>query len=208
MDIKDEIFTKVAEVTGRDIDELDDDLSLQLDLGIDSLKIMSLWQSIMPLLPIGVQIDQQSIANITQLSELVEAVVEMANSEVSSKALEAYCSTADPGGERIAMTHSQQFFVVSHQLVKSTSLCSKVELDGFIDTNQVTKAWQALVQRHVNLRTSFYIPSDGKKLTDIEYRLLENTEIKNVREVDMSHLTEEESEAQLDDFFHDELNRK
>lgn len=201
-DYKQQVWDRVAGLTGRDADELDGAMLLQADLGFDSLKIMALWQAIFGLLPAGVSGDLQDFAAVQTLDDLVAALETLAGREAVVDDRTPCVSEADPGGTRLPMAHAQQFFLLSHQLVQSTSLCSMVELSGRVDPARLRAAWDRLIARHINLRTCFYVPPGATQLTQTEYRLLPDRTAPEVRMVEIA------DDAALETIFHDQLNRR
>lgn len=205
-DYQDAIRERVAELTGRDLDELDGDCLLQEDLGFDSLKIMSLWQAVFSLLPDGSAAALSDFSAITTLDDLIAAINELGNGDIGGDAVEAYVSEADPGGSVLEMPFAQSFFLVAHQATDSTSLCTMIEIDAPLDEARLHEARRALVARHVNLRTVFHIPPDATQLREISYRHLDAPDVPAPAHEDLSRETD--AAAALDTLFHTQVNRK
>ncbi|MCC5977819.1 MAG: amino acid adenylation domain-containing protein [Salinarimonas sp.] len=205
-DYQDQVRERVAELTGRDLDELDGASLLQQDLGFDSLKIMSLWQAVFTLLPDGSAASLNDFSSIVTLDDLVVAINDLGNRSETVAALPDYVSTEDPGGSPLEMPFAQAFFLVAHQATDSTSLCTMIEVDAPLDRARLHRARQALVERHVNLRTVFYIPPDAVQLHEVEYRHLDAPVAPAPEYVDLSE--EADAPAALDALFHAQLNRK
>ncbi len=201
-DYKQRVWDRVAGLTGRDADELDGAMFLQADLGFDSLKTMALWQAIFGLLPPGISGDLQDFAAVQTLDDLVGALELLAGRKAVADDRAACVSDTDPGGTRLPMAHAQQFFLLSHQLVQSTSLCSMVELSGRVDPLRLRLAWDRLIARHINLRTCFYVPPGATQLTQTEYRLLPDRCAPEVRVVELADA------GALEATFHGQLNRR
>lgn len=185
-DIKNSIWNEISKLTGRDIDELCGDMTLQSDLGFDSLKIMSLWKACFSLLPDGVEGNMSEAAKVQTLDELCDFIGELSLSEMPKNTGKNYTSAAKPEGRNFALSLSQQFFLVSHYLCESTSLCSSVEFEGQVDIERLQNAWQELVKRHTSLRTQFYIPTSATNLKEIEYILREDTLVPKIETLDLS----------------------
>ncbi|MGY6646622.1 MAG: amino acid adenylation domain-containing protein [Salinarimonas sp.] len=205
-DYQDAIRERVAELTGRDSDELDGACLLQEDLGFDSLKIMSLWQAVFSLLPDGSAASLGDFSAITTLNDLIAAINDLGNRDDGGAAIADYVSAADPGGSDLEMPFAQAFFLVAHQATDSTSLCTMIEIDAPLDLARLHRARQALVERHVNLRTVFHIPPDATRLGEVTYRHLDTPVAPAPGIADLSG--EADAQAALDTLFHAQLNRK
>lgn len=176
------IWMQVASITGYELESLEDDLLLDVDLGIDSLKTMSLWNGVLSVLDDAAQArgrDQQAeMMAVRTLGQLTVFVVGLtANTgqvnDLPPTANKTYVSKYNPGGKTLPMAHAQQLFLLSHQLVDSASMCSMVRVSGALDLSLLQQAWQHLIDTTINLRTCFYIPETCASMQDIEYRLLD-----------------------------------
>lgn len=208
------IWQQVANITGYDPEALDPDMRLDVDLGIDSLKTMSLWNSVMSVLSDDARnlgrSRQADMMGINTLGTLRDFLVDLSVA-AQSPALagqthvavqqKSYVSEVDPGGEQLPIAHAQRLFLLSHQLVNSTALCSMVRVQGELDTQHLQQAWQALVDRHISLRTCFYIPQGCSSMMDIEYRLLPDCKVPALT----AHAV---TEADIENTFFAQLNRE
>lgn len=174
------IWTQVAAITGYEFDGLEDDLLLDVDLGIDSLKTMSLWNSVLSVLDEAAQArgresqaEMMAVRTLGELTNFVVGLTDNSSDEPRQISAKTYVSDVDPGGEILPMAHAQRLFLLSHQLVNSTSLCSMVRVSGALNITLLQQAWQYLIDTEVNLRTCFYIPPSCKSMHDIEYRFLD-----------------------------------
>lgn len=177
------IWNQVATITGYEIDSLEEDLLLDVDLGIDSLKTMTLWNGVLSVLDDAAQVrgrDRQAeMMAVRSLGELTNFLVGLAeansvnDSNLPQLPGKTYVSAVNPGGTALPMAHAQRLFLLSHQLVDSTSLCSMVRVSGALNLDLLQQAWQHLIDTTINLRTSFYIPQNCASMHDIEYRLLD-----------------------------------
>lgn len=204
-DIKNNIWNNISELTGRDFGELSGDMTLQNDLGFDSLKIMSLWKACFALLPEGVEGNMSEAAKILTLDELCDFINKLSTTEAPNTLSKKYTSRVRPVGRNFTPSLSQQFFLVSHYLCESTSLCSSVEFEGDLDIDRLQKAWQKLVNRHTSLRTQYYIPADATNLNEIEYILRDNTVVPNINEIDLSNLPN--NDEAWENYFVEQHNR-
>ena len=163
-----EVWEKVADLTGQALEELHEDMQLDIDLGIDSLKTMSLWTTVLGVLSDdGVALARTKQGEMLRVKTLGELTDFMVN-------LNSVNKTSNVGELLLPMAHSQRLFVLSNQLIKSASMCSMVRIKGRIDHDKLQAAWQDVIDSNISLRTVFKTPDTCKTIQDVENILLSN----------------------------------
>ncbi len=233
------IVKTISELTGLPTRELVEEAHLEADLGLDSLKMIGLWNNLFALIP-AAQLDAfseanppQALARLQSLGDILAlfetVLVAPAGDSTGVAAHHAphhACSVAASGNARAApgggdlaavaaapgqafpMLPAQRLFLVTHQMVDSTSLCSSLELNGPLDLVRARQAWQALVERHPALRTVFHVPAGARSFDDFSLRLLPNPPVPELACLDLSGQPPQVQNERLELVFHEQLNRR
>ena len=230
---KSELTRKVREVvagiTGHDPSELADDMFLESDLGLDSIKTVELMNALGTALPaelqdaFGAKLASGALFGIQTLGELealirgsepnapVPAAVESddpcaagAVSDVSADKPQA----AEPAVRPVDILFSQYPFLVSHWAVCTCSLSSRVRLQGPFDPEAARRAWNALLERHPMLRARFVIPPGCRSLKEYRLEVLDGVTAPTVLVTDLRHLDAPDREAFLNDETHRLLDKE
>ncbi|MES2355689.1 MAG: amino acid adenylation domain-containing protein [Pseudomonadota bacterium] len=213
------IIEKIAEVTGLTTDEIHPAALLEADLGLDSLRMMGLWSSLLTLLP-PEKVDTESadfapqalhrFRNLGEVIDFFESA--LADSDAASVSavtvLNAPVIDQLQPGTALPLCHAQSLFLLAQQLLGSTSLCTAVRLSGPFDPKLARKAWQRLVDRHVNLRTVFHVPQGATSFSQFGYRLLDDPNVPEIAVEDISALPTTAREERVDAEFQSLLNRE
>lgn len=232
MDFKTKILNKISEIIGLEVDELEPEMHLEAELGIDSIKMMALWNNLLALLPntlaaeIGNMSFNDTVTAIETLGDLVRFFSEKTeeggtseDSEVDSeersasdrKALECgveITSLDHLDGEILEMFDTQYFFLFSNQLINSSSLCITTRLKGQLNLKAANQAWGALVKRHISLQTCFYIPETATSYSEFKYLRLNNPVPPEIEHTDLSEKNIDEAENHVSVEFKKQLNKE
>lgn len=194
-----EVWGKVADLTGQALEELHEDMQLDVDLGIDSLKTMSLWNTVLSVLSdkgvAQARTRQGEMLTVKTLGELTDFMVSL------NPGHQIEVSTPTVSRTLLPMAHSQRLFVLSNQLIKSAAMCSMIRIKGRIDQGVLQAAWQDVIDSNISLRTFFETPENCETIQDVEHVLLSECvapklAIRPIREDD------------IDDIFIEKLNRQ
>ncbi len=125
--LRDDLLDKLSELMGLEVDDLDPSLHLEAELGMDSLKMLGLWNNLMAMLPPAVAEEMAAsgspndVVNLQTLGELMEffldklepgdleggAVVTGAVAQ-AAEAAAPITSERDPGGRVFPMANAQR----------------------------------------------------------------------------------------------------
>lgn len=207
------IFALIGGITGHQASDLDLDLFLESDLGIDSIKMVELSQSLLGLIPASQQdnflsqtpADQlmhlQSLREIYDLllpfQEGVASPVTEANPAMPVAAPQPQESTRVFSTEAVDILPSQYLFLVSHWVVSTCSLCSHVRVKGAFNLNTAQQSWSALLERHPALRSHFVIPPQATSFKDYRYLVPSFVNTPAVALTDLSHLSAAQQEQEI-----------
>jgi amino acid adenylation domain-containing protein len=176
-DLKNRLFALISSITGHAPEELDADQFLESDLGIDSIKMVELSQSLLTLLPESRratfldEVPMERLMHVRTLRELHELfLAHQGGPAVREQPAPVEQPAAMPSSSELEILHAQYPFIVAHWAVSTCSLCSHVRLQGAFSLEIARRAYEALLARHPALRTHFEIPSGATLLKD--YRLL------------------------------------
>jgi amino acid adenylation domain-containing protein len=203
---RDAVVDAIAQVSGHAAGELSDDLSLEADVGLDSIKMLDLLNAL-----------AQSTAGATgsisggegierllrsqTVGDLVQAVLELTGAAVGQQ--------EEPLPASLALADAQVPFVVASVAgVSLCSLCSRVRVRGPLDAGLASAAWGDLVDRHPILRSRFVPPGEGGALADFGLEFLPAVEHLRPRIVTLTHLGRAEQERALAERLDAAINRE
>jgi len=199
------VYAIVADVTGHDPGELTADLSLESDLGLDSIKTVELMNALAPAIPperqpeFMAKLGNGELFAVQTLGELLALVGGGAEDAPPQAAGPATAAAAEktPSAQAVETAFSQYPFLVSHWAVCSCSLSSGLRLQGPFDPGLARQAWDALLARHPMLRARFAIPQDARSLKDYRLEVLDGVAAPPVEVTDLRHLDRTAQEAFL-----------
>jgi len=207
------IFSLVAKITGHDAQELERDMFLEGNLGLDSIKIMELLNGLVQLIPEEIQpnfMEVLPLQKFMQLQTLGEVI------QIADKCLvfqqdiapqsESIVNQKEQKIEKVEILSGQYFHLLGHWVVNSISLFSTLRLRGDFDSNVAWQSWKDLLDRHPMLRSRFIIPPDATRFKDYEMVVLENPTPPDIPVTDISHLNSDAQEQLINDELHRCLN--
>ncbi len=137
--------------------------------GLDSLMLVELSHSIEA--RFGVTIALSSLLDSVSISQLCEQLRRVSSEEKSSRDLDltnvdspqdSLTSDSTPAGQPLSSSQQSLWFL--HQLAPEDptyNLAFAAQIHGNLDVNSLRNAFQALVDRHASLRTTFAEGGDG-----------------------------------------------
>ncbi|WP_414756169.1 condensation domain-containing protein [Anabaena sp. CCY 9910] len=209
------IFSLVAKITGHDAEELERDMFLEGNLGLDSIKMMELLNGLVALIPQEMQpqfMETLPLQNLMQLQTLGDVVQiadnclisQIDNSDSSPSA--SIINQEEQKTEKVEILSGQYFHLLGHWVVNSISLFSTLRLRGDFDSNVAWQSWKDLLHRHPMLRSRFIIPPDTTRFKDYEMVVMENPTPPDIPVTDIRHLHSEAQEQLINDELHRCLN--
>ncbi len=200
-----DVFALISSITGHIPADLDADMFLESDLGIDSIKMVELAQRLLHLIPAAKReaflaaVPAEQLMQIPTLGELVKLIEPWLGGGVTGTIVAAsasarvepteQCATSPAQPIDLEILYSQYPFLVGHWAVSTCSLASRVRLQGAFDLAVALRAWNDLLGRHPSLRCRFVIPPNTSSFK--EYRLEVQAEVNApaIEVTDLRHLS-------------------
>lgn len=216
LNLEQQVLALVAKITRHDVAELERDLFLESDLGLDSIKVLELANGLIQLIPEQQQAEftrAVPLSRLIQLQTLGEAISLLENwsgaADSPSPATPA-SNPPQPAPETapiatVELLDSQYLVVVSYWLTHSNSLFGSVRLRGDLDRQILWASWQALLQRHPMLRARFRLEG-ATRLKDYQIEILPHPTPPPIPFTDWRPLTAAEREAAMEEALEEFLN--
>lgn len=214
------VFSLVASITGHQPNQLEPDMYLESELGLDSIKMLEFFNGMIQLVPeakreaFSLQFPVQKLMQIQILRDAIDIVKdwqdfeEVATVKTVDFQRESNIITFQPEQkiENVEILHSQYLHLMSHWVVNSNSLCYSLRWQGAFDVNVAQQSWKELVARHPMLRVRFSIPADATSFKDYQLTVLENPKLPEIPVADIRHLSKDKQERFLEEEFQKWLN--
>ncbi|MGF1673943.1 MAG: condensation domain-containing protein [Rivularia sp. (in: cyanobacteria)] len=208
--LQQQIFSVIAQITGHDVEELEPDMYLEGDLGLDSIKIMEFLNGLIQIIPEEQQplfMEELPLQKLIQLQTLGEVVTATENCLSSQQDNSQEITTQEQAEtEKVEIIHGQYFHLLGHWVVNSISLFSTLRLRGNFDNNIAWQTWKDLLYRHPMLRSRFIIPLNATRFKDYEIEVLNNSNPPEIPVTDIRHLDSETQEQTINEELHRCLN--
>lgn len=183
----------ISQISGHQPDELEPDMYLELDLGLDSIKMITLMDAIMKLHPdhspgqmpdafaSSRAIGMETIGDICRFLEeawfgreaVVASPIDAERDPLRDGEPEAQDEGMEPGmraDHDLAIPNATYPFLISHQAVSTITICSVVEVEGPLDLDVLRQAWKTIIERHPALQAHFRKTEKAESFND--YRLV------------------------------------
>ncbi|WP_394850184.1 amino acid adenylation domain-containing protein [Pendulispora brunnea] len=163
------VYSAISSITGHRVQDISDELFLEADLGLDSLKRVQLLSAMASVVPAEAR-ERLSEPDILQhmmqalsVAELL-AVVGAPSAPPSSVKLHVV-PTPTAARAELELADSQYPFLAAHLSgLSHCSLCSTIRVLGPFDARMARAAWDDLLQRHPVLRAKFHVGKDEASL--------------------------------------------
>ncbi|MBD2117848.1 MULTISPECIES: type I polyketide synthase [Microcystis] len=212
--LESQLIALISQITGLNPQQLSLNVSLEADLGLDSIMMTQLMNGLLSLIP-----EEQrsqfsetfSLRHLMQVSNLQELLTilqshtsspkpQISNPKPQTKNLQPQPSNLVP------ILHSQLPLLMSYWSLNSNSLFTKVKIAGEFDLNIAQQAWKLLINRHPMLRAQFQIPEDATCFADYQLEVLENPIPPEILVKDFTTLTPEEQGEKIEEEIYHWLN--
>lgn len=212
--LESQLIALISQITGLNPQQLSLNVSLEADLGLDSIMMTQLMNGLLSLIP-----EEQrsqfsetfSLRHLMQVSNLQELLTilqshtsspkpQISNPKPQTKNLQPQPSNLVP------ILHSQIPLLMSYWSLNSNSLFTKVKIAGEFDLNIAQQAWKLLINRHPMLRAQFQIPEDATCFADYQLEVLENPIPPEILVKDFTTLTPEEQGEKIEEEIYHWLN--
>ena len=212
--LESQLIALISQITGLNPQQLSLNVSLEADLGLDSIMMTQLMNGLLSLIP-----EEQrsqfsetfSLRHLMQVSNLQELLTilqshtsspkpQISNPKPQTKNLKPQPSNLVP------ILHSQIPLLMSYWSLNSNSLFTKVKIAGEFDLNIAQQAWKLLINRHPMLRAQFQISEDATCFADYQLEVLENPIPPEILVKDFTTLTPEEQGEKIEEEIYHWLN--
>jgi len=199
------VFSAVSTITGHSVEDLDQGMFLESDLGMDSIKIVEFMNSILDVIPVErreafyTEVPMRSLMQMQTVGEVIRVLGEWVGPRPETPGAETVESTvtgpnppskieSPATADTVEILHSQYPFLVSHWAVSTCSLCSRVRLQGPFDTAAAQRTWQGLLDRHPALRARFSYPPEARSFKDYRMEVLKTASAPDIDVHDLRSL--------------------
>ncbi|AFZ56828.1 non-ribosomal peptide synthetase [Anabaena cylindrica FACHB-243] len=217
--LQQKIFSLVVKITGHDVEDLEPDMYLEGDLGLDSIKMVELLNNFIQLVPKAKQAEVLQIVPMEQLMQIqtLAEMIEIAQTWITVQQTgESPLNFSSPQTATVLSSHpeaniaqevpiidSQYIFLAAHWAVSTCSLCSTLRLHGAFDTQVFQQSWQELLTRHPMLRAYFSIPTAASSFQDYRLMILDNLTPPSISITDLRECDRQTQESCINE----EVNR-
>ncbi|MEO1341442.1 MAG: condensation domain-containing protein, partial [Cyanobacteria bacterium J06635_13] len=188
----------MSQVSGHDVADLEPDLFLESDLGLDSIKTIQMLTNLVELIPPEQQGDflqavpMEQLMQLQTLSDIIAVTQNWLNRDtpemdaVRSIAIEEQTTGDRIVTEAVELTDSQYILLAGHFAVTTCTICSTVRLEGTFEPEIAQESWKQLLLRHPLLRAYFSIPSEATSFKDYQLLVMDNPPTPELSVTDLS----------------------
>lgn len=211
-----QVIDLVANITGFSTTELDGDIYLEADLGLDSIKMVELMNGLIQILTpmqqekLSAKVTPEKILNVQTLNELLSLFTVVETSKPTggetqtSISIEKSVQIAEP--DELHILNAQYSFLVSHWTVCIPSLVSHVRIKGKFNAKAARQAWGDLIARHPMLRIKYIFPEKTTRFSQYLQLLLKDIETPELEAVDLSLMDADEQVVRIEEIVEQKLN--
>ena len=205
--LEERILALTAKTTGLKLEQLNLDISLEADLGLDSIMMMQLMSGLIKLVPADQQTafsSKFSLRDLMQLQTLRQVIqifeqwqtLDEQNIVNGGDTLLINPKKVTRQGEinNVEMLHGQYFHLLGHWVVNSNSLFSSLRLQGPFDLDIAWQSWKDLLSRHPMLRSRFHVPEGATRFNDYLMEVMEDPTPPEIPVTDIRHLDSDAKE--------------
>jgi acyl carrier protein len=231
MTLEQRLLSLIAKTTGIPLEQVRLDMSLEAELGLDSIVMAQFASSILKLVPeeqktaFKSQVSMRDLMQLHTLRQVLEVLepwqtIQAQKLGTNSLILEDFepissqREISEPESTIIQTSKTtpvelldgQYFHLLGYWLVNSTSLFSTVRIKGAFDLDIAWESWKDLIARHPMLRSRFYIPENATCFRDYRLEVLDDLTPPEIPLTDIRHLDKETQEQHLEEEIHRWLN--
>lgn len=217
--LKIEVCRLISGITGHKSEDMHTDMDLERDLGLDSIKMITLMSEMVSLLPADSSggHSESNLATSLMSMHTVGDIVEMlavrngGNSGTPGVAGDGNTIVAEiPENEPefLEILHSQYLFLITYLSVANLTITSGVRVRGRLDADNLRKSWGELIRRHPILRAVFITEPANASLKGYRLQLLKAAVPPEIPVLDIRHLDEQARLRWISERFEASLNEK
>lgn len=215
-----DVYALISEITGHKPEDLQADLDLESDLGLDSIKMISLMNGMLELIPADQAAEfseKYSFAFLMSLQTIGDIVDVFADwrrkfgadpSPGISSDTAALADISENEPEFLEMLHTQYLFLVTYLSVANLSISTGVTVRGEFNASSLWQSWRELVYRHPILRSVFVPDEENGSLKGYRLKLLRNVVLPEIPVQDIRYMDKQEQRQTINQRFEAALNSK
>ncbi|WP_235949829.1 non-ribosomal peptide synthetase [Paenibacillus apii] len=218
--LKVEVCELITEITGHNLVDLHADMDLESDLGLDSIKMISLMNAMLRLIPAD-QVDDftckysfASLLTLQTVGDIIELFADWRKNAgiVPQPVLNAdapvMAGVSENDPEFLEILHTQYLFLVTYLSVANLSISTGVKVRGELNLGSLRESWRELIDRHPILRSVFTIDQGTSSLKGYRLKLLKDVAPPEISVEDIRHLDQQAQQQVISRKFEDRLNQK
>ncbi|RCX09587.1 amino acid adenylation domain-containing protein [Anaerobacterium chartisolvens] len=214
--IAESVLEKIAGITGHNASQIENDMFLESDLGIDSIKMVSLMNELIKLIPED-ELDSftskypvSSLMTFQTVGEIIDAFGEWVQCHNKSmpKNRELSGSGLPREAEKLEMVNAQYPFLAAYMAVSNITIVSGVCIRGTLDEKALWDSWREVIARNPVLRAVFAAGQKAKSFGDYSMILLGDATPPAIDIEDVRHLDEQHKRAFVKKRMEDIINSK
>ncbi|MCC5615730.1 acyltransferase domain-containing protein [Nostoc sp. CHAB 5836] len=218
--LEERILALAAKTTGLKLEQLNLDISLEADLGLDSIMMMQLMSGLIKLVPAEQQtafsrkFSLRDLMQLQTLRQVIQIFEEWQTSDEQNIVTGGDAVVINPEkvttqqgeinnakplslwgrGSNVEMLHGQYFHLLGHWVVNSNSLFSSLRLQGPFDLDIAWQSWKDLLFRHPMLRSRFHVPEGATRFNEYLMEVMEDPIPPEIPVTDLRHLDSDAKE--------------
>jgi amino acid adenylation domain-containing protein len=207
------VYDLISKVSGHDVKDLEPDLFLESDFGLDSIKTVELLNSLIELIPPDRQGDflqavpMEKLMQLQTLGEIIAIAQDWFESKNTSTENQHNKTVDDEiTEESVQLINAQYIFLATHLAVASCSVCSTVRFKGIFDLKLASASWKELLFRHPMLRAYFSIPGDAQSFKDYQLRVLNHPQPPEFTVIDLRDFDAKTQESRIQEIVNEAIN--
>jgi amino acid adenylation domain-containing protein len=220
--IGEDILEIISEVTGHRAKDLEMDMYLEGDLGFDSIKMVTLMNELMKLIPKD-QLDEfmnRNPVNSLMILDTVGDIIEVFESWNSSKTntgsednkvMENHEYVQDKNikdEEQLEILNSQYPFLASYFAVGTITICTGVKVRGKLNIDYLWDSWRELIDNNIVLQSYFKVPEGAKAFKEYKLLLKNSAVPPKIHVYDMRNLKGDEQCDTINDSIEQIINKR
>ncbi|OOM81396.1 non-ribosomal peptide synthetase [Clostridium sp. BL-8] len=208
IDIKTMVYELISNVTGHKVADLDLEMFLESDLGIDSIKMVTLMTELMKLIPKEEQDNFNNKYPITYLMSMqtIGEIVFMFQEFYNTKTLTKDGAEEKNEAEELVILNAQYPFLISYWSVGTLTICSGVKIEGKLNLELLKESWLELIKRNPSLASEFESREGSKSFKDYKLKIHNRLLLPEINVQDIRNLPEEAKNQTIKQIVEDIIN--
>ncbi|GAE30358.1 non-ribosomal peptide synthetase [Halalkalibacter hemicellulosilyticus] len=213
------VYQMISDITGYPIQDMEKDLYLEADLGLDSIKMITLMNELMKKIPpekmteFQEQFPMERLMTFETVEDLCLLLDQVDGFEQGQPALASTnriqnTNSEECSNEALEIADAQYTFLISYQAVSTLSITTGVRITGYMNEVHLWEAWSKLIEYHPILRAVFSKPQHANTFKEFQLCLLDHVIPPKIILEDLTHMTPSAQQQFLNDCFKDSLNKK